>query len=151
SQNPAPAPSIAAIRTATITSGAVVATVRVSGVTAAENFISLVTPQLRGSRSDRLRDPSASAPSNTAGSSGPATTSSTGSASTTTPSVGSSSPSGASGGPSSSAANGTDAFKSATSRFGAPLRGSVGARASAATQAQASAAMGPNGIGNAAD
>ena len=142
-QNPGPAPSLAAIRTAKVTSGAIVSTIRITGVTSALNFFSLATPQLRGSRSDRGRDANAPSPtprnngSNSGGSSTPA-----------------SSPSGsgaAGSGSSQSGSNTSDAFKSATSRFGAPLRGSVQSRASAASQNAPSAAMGPNGIGNSAD
>jgi HlyD family secretion protein len=40
------------IRTATVSRGPVVNTLRLTGVTAAENFASLITPQLRGSRAD---------------------------------------------------------------------------------------------------
>jgi multidrug resistance efflux pump len=45
----------AAIRTATVQSGAVERTLRLSGVTAAEKYASLVAPQIRGSRSGRNR------------------------------------------------------------------------------------------------
>src|SRR5271165_3382575 len=45
-----------AIRTATVSSGPVINTLRLTGVTAAENFASLITPQLRGSRTDTDRE-----------------------------------------------------------------------------------------------
>src|SRR5438105_5671930 len=48
----------AGMRTAKVLPVSVEKTLRVTGATSAENFVSLVTPQLRGSRSDRLRDTS---------------------------------------------------------------------------------------------
>lgn len=45
----------AGIRTATVQTGAVARTLRLSGVTAAEKFVSLIAPQIRGSRSGRNR------------------------------------------------------------------------------------------------
>jgi len=53
-----------AIRTATVSRGPVVNTLRLTGVTAAENFVSLVTPQLRGSRSDATSAAASSRPAN---------------------------------------------------------------------------------------
>src|SRR5579872_1721007 len=50
----------AAVRTVRVAPGAVRSTVRLTGVTAASSFVSLVTPQLRGSRTDKLRDASTS-------------------------------------------------------------------------------------------
>jgi multidrug resistance efflux pump len=47
---------IGAIRTATVSSGPVINTLRLTGVTAAEHFASLVTPQLRFSRADKSRE-----------------------------------------------------------------------------------------------
>src|ERR1700683_5093186 len=44
-----------AIRTTVVTSGPVERTLRLTGVTAAANFASLLTPNLRGSRSDYAR------------------------------------------------------------------------------------------------
>src|SRR5207253_3002301 len=49
---PVPA-AVATIRTATVVAGSVESTLRLTGVTGAKNFVSLITPQLRGSRSDR--------------------------------------------------------------------------------------------------
>src|ERR1700682_4388418 len=72
--NQPPAPAAGAIRTATVKTGVVEATIRLSGATAAENFVSLITPQLRFSRSDRLRDGGAAAPSSSGGSATPAAT-----------------------------------------------------------------------------
>src|SRR5882762_5539358 len=60
--NAVPAPVIGAIRTAVAKPANIEKAIRITGVTAAENFVSLVTPQLRGSRIDRLRDPSSVAP-----------------------------------------------------------------------------------------
>src|ERR1051325_6639938 len=45
--------AMASLRTATVGTGSVESTLRLTGVTAAKNFVSLITPQLRGSRSDR--------------------------------------------------------------------------------------------------
>ncbi|MCU0247965.1 MAG: hypothetical protein MUC42_15450 [Bryobacter sp.] len=47
---------VAAVRTFTVSTGAVEKTIRLTGVTAAENFASLIVPQTRGSRSGRGRD-----------------------------------------------------------------------------------------------
>src|SRR5277367_6590944 len=47
---------VGAIRTATVSSGPVVNTLRLTGVTAAEKFASLITPQLRGSQADTDRE-----------------------------------------------------------------------------------------------
>src|SRR5713101_7401417 len=44
------APAAGAIRTGTVKTGVVESTIRLSGATAAENFVSLITPQLRFSR-----------------------------------------------------------------------------------------------------
>jgi HlyD family secretion protein len=44
------------IRTARVTVGPLNATIRVTGATVAENFVSLITPLLRGSRADTGRD-----------------------------------------------------------------------------------------------
>src|SRR4051794_5270139 len=53
---PASGPAgVTALRTATAFRGDVVRTVRLTGSTAAERFASLLVPQLRGSRSDTLR------------------------------------------------------------------------------------------------
>src|SRR5258708_33246770 len=108
-QPSAPAPG--AIRTATVKTGVVESTIRLSGATAAENFVSLITPQLRFSRSDRLRDGGAAAPPSSGGSATPAATASNSSA--------------AAHGGSSPAPGASSAFKSATSRFGGSLRGSA--------------------------
>lgn len=115
------------IRTATVSQGPVMNTIRLTGVTAAENYVSLVTPQLRGSRSDKDRNLSARAAAATGA------------------------------GPSSaSSATGTTkaptAFQNATSRFSTGgLRGSVTRHGSAVTIKQPSPAMGATGLGNAAD
>ena len=113
-------------------------TVRITGVTAAANYVSLITPQLRGSRADGLRTSTASTP---------------GATTTATQSTSSSASAGSDASVSSSAPGASSAFQSATKRFGSTLRGSSsgsGASASANTPAQ-SASMGPTGIGTAAD
>jgi HlyD family secretion protein len=131
-------PAAGAIRTATVKTGMVEATLRLSGSTAAENFVSLITPQLRFSRSDRQRDTSAAAPA------AASTTNSTASTSTSASSA---------GGASSTAPGASSAFQSATNRFGGTLRGSAPASSSPAsgTSAPASSAMGAGGLGSAAD
>src|ERR1017187_2510171 len=52
----AKASSAVLVRTAAVTAGPVDATIRLTGVTAAENFASLLRPSLRGSRSGFGRD-----------------------------------------------------------------------------------------------
>lgn len=130
------APAAGAIRTATVRTGVVEATIRLSGATAAENFVSLMTPQLRFSRSDRSRDTS------TAAAPAAAATSTTAPASTNSTS-----------GASSAAPGASSAFQSATNRFGGTLRGSVPASSSGSggSTPAASSAMGSSGIGSAAD
>ena len=61
--------AISAIRTAKVVSGPVEQTLRITGVTAAANYASLVTPNLRGSRTDYGRDSSTLATSSTTSSS----------------------------------------------------------------------------------
>jgi len=65
-RSPQPARGVksGAIRTATVSSGPVVNTLRLTGVTAAENSASLVTPQLRGSRSDATSTVTQARPAN---------------------------------------------------------------------------------------
>jgi HlyD family secretion protein len=119
---------IGAIRTATVSRGPVANTLRLTGVTAAENFASLVTPQLRGSRSDKNRDLSGSTAASASGTSSSA-------ASTT-----------------SGTTKAPPAFQNATNRFSTGgLRGSVGQRPSAAVAKPDSPALGASGLGNAAD
>ncbi len=137
SNQPAPqAPG--AIRTATVKTGIVEATLRLSGSTAAENFVTLITPQLRFSRSDRQRDTSGAAPA------AASTTNSTASTSTSAAST---------SGASSAAPGASSSFKSATNRFGGTLRGSAPASSSPASRnsSAASGAMGAGGLGSAAD
>src|ERR1700682_5043539 len=133
--NQPPVPAAGAIRTATVKTGAVETTIRLSGATAAENFVSLMTPQLRFSRSDRSRDTSAAAPAAAAAATtAPASTNSTAS--------------------SAAAPGAPSAFQSATNRFGGTLRGSAPASSSSGSSASApaaSSAMGSGGLGSAAD
>lgn len=140
-----PAPAMTSLRTAKVAPGAVERTVRLTGVTAAANFVSLVTPQLRGSRTDKLRDASASSTTTASSSSSTSATSASGSSTAT-------SGSGSTTASSSSAPDASSAFQSATSRFGGTLRGSAAATSSSkAGSATQSATMGPNGLGTAAD
>jgi HlyD family secretion protein len=57
--DPAATAAIAQLRTHSVSTGAVSKTIRVTGITAAEKFVSLIAPQLRSSRSGRGRDASA--------------------------------------------------------------------------------------------
>ena len=125
------------IRSAPVTTGTVVNTIRISGVTAAASYVSLITPQLRGSRTDGLRNSAAGASASTSSGTTASTASKTGSDSSVA----------------SSAPGGSSAFQSATKRFGSTLRGSSSsASGSAGANTPApSTAMGPNGIGTAAD
>ncbi len=66
----APAPAQVAVRTATVATGGVDQTIRLTGVTAAEKFVSLVTPQLRASRGGRGRDAGGPAQASMAGGTG---------------------------------------------------------------------------------
>ncbi|MCX6594760.1 MAG: HlyD family efflux transporter periplasmic adaptor subunit [Acidobacteria bacterium] len=66
----APAPAQVALRTATVSTGGVEQTIRLTGVTAAEKFVSLVTPQLRANRGGRGRDAGGPAQASMAGGTG---------------------------------------------------------------------------------
>ena len=113
------------IRTAPVTAGVLEATVRLTGTTSAENFVSLISPQLRGSRAgtgrDRVGVSAAAAPPKLS----------------VTPSV-----SASSGG------NLSAALKASTSRLSsATAAGASGSTASSA----GSAAMGSSGLGSTSD
>ena len=132
SQLPAPPPS-ANVHFASIGPGTVHPTIRLAGVTEAKNALSLLAPELSGSRTGRSRTASAGtapAASSTASSSASA------SASTTFSSAPSASP----------------AFRSATTRFGGgALRGSAAAApapAAAAPAPKATESLGAGGLGS---
>lgn len=122
--------------------GTIQKTLRLTGVTAAENFVSLITPQLRGSRSDRQRDTSGTSTATTPTRSTPAAAGAAGGTTGSTNANGTA----ASG-------NGSSALQSATNRFGGTLRGSSsGARASASSGTPASSStFGASGVGSALD
>ena len=126
--------ALPAIRTASITSGPIEKTLRLTGVTAAANYVSLITPRLRGSRSDHNRDLS---------------TSSTAAAASTSPASSSSS---ATSTGTSSAPNASAAFTAATSRLGSSSTAPAPATStSTAPAAATSTAMGPSGLGTTSD
>ncbi len=121
-----------AIRTGAIASGPIEKTLRLTGVTAAANYVSLITPRLRGSRSDHNRDLS--------------TASTT--AALTTASASTSSSSTSTG--TSSAPNASAAFTAATSRLGSSSAAPA-ASSSSSPAASTSTAMGPSGLGSTSD
>ncbi|MGA2602346.1 MAG: efflux RND transporter periplasmic adaptor subunit [Bryobacteraceae bacterium] len=126
------AAALPSIRTASITSGPLEKTLRLTGVTAAANYVSLITPRLRGSRSDHNRDLSTA--STTAAATGATSQSSSTSSATGT----------------SSAPNASAAFTAATSRLGSAST-SPAASTSASSAASPSTAMGPSGLGTTSD
>jgi HlyD family secretion protein len=141
-----------AIPTAQAQSGGVQQTIRLTGTTAAEKFVSLVTPQLRSSRSGRGRQSSGTGSAQQSGtqnlaSSRGAAISSTAAAVTAAPGGG-----GAGGGQGTagfSAPSASSAMRQATTRVG-NARSSGGSRstgAAASTQA-ASEALGSDGLGS---
>lgn len=146
-----PAPAEMGIRAAAIQAGTVTRTVRLSGTTQARNFYSLLTPELHGSRSGRNRTASAAS----AGSTSPGATSPGTTASSSTTASGASAASSSSTAASSAAPGASQAFQTATSRFGGTLRGSVPASQSSAmsgaAQTPVSAAVGPSGLGSTGD
>ena len=132
SQLPAPPPT-AGVRTASIGPGIVHPTIRLTGVTEARNALSLLAPELSGSRAGRNRTASGATaqPASSTASSSP-----------------SSSPTFF------SAPSATSAFRSATTRFGGgALRGSAAAPSAAPTAAapKASGALGTSGLGSTGD
>ncbi len=155
----------ATIRTASAGPGRVVQTIRLTGVTAAENFVSLITPQLRANRSGRGRDGGGSqVQASMSGSTSVQGAGSTRTASSGSASGGSSGGSGmaSGGGTGASAAGGTgasagfaapssgSAFRSATSRV-ASSRASTTRSASASSSrgsTAGSSATGSDGLGS---
>lgn len=131
----AAAAAVASVRTAKVTAGSLDSAIRLTGVTAAENFVSLVTPQLRGSRSGAGRDrqtvqQAAALPS----------LSSSGATASTNSS--------ASAGSSSSGLSG--ALRSATSRVSTPSSSAASTATSSTSTTSSSAAMGADGLGSTA-
>lgn len=155
-----------AIRTASVTSGTVTETLRLTGATAAERFVSLITPQLRGNRGgggggDSRRGGGSTFQASMSGSSGVSGGSSSrsgGSSSSVSSSSGSgdsssvaSSSSSASAGGSSGGRGsaGSSAFKAATTRGGSSKSSSSSrSSGSSASAAAASAALGGEGLGS---
>lgn len=148
-----PAPAELGIRSATIGTGTVERTIRLSGTTQARNFYSLLAPELRGSRSGRNRTASSAS---TSSSTGTATASNSSGSSNSSGAAGTSATGGAAANTTSTAApSATSAFQAATSRFGGTLRGSLPAsqspaKSSSATAA-ASATLGATGLGSTGD
>lgn len=156
----------APVRTAVVGPAKIERTIRLSGITAAEKFVTLITPQLRASRSGRNRD---SATAVTATQSGSTSVAGAGSSSSSNSSSGSSGSSsggsdadtvassssavtGGSAAASSSSSNGfsapssTSAFKAATSRLSTAKSSS--ATSSRSTAASTSEALGTDGLGS---
>src|SRR5258708_3789135 len=133
-----------AIRTARIVPGPVERTVRLTGVTAAANFASLITPRLIGSRTGFGRD-SSSAVSSASQSSGSSSSSSSSSASSSSASKSSSS----------SAPNASSAFTAATSRVGSSSSSSSSSSTSSSNSSSSggssASALGSSGLGSTSD
>jgi len=154
-----PAPTRAqTVRTETVQRGTIQRTVRLTGVTQARNFFTLLAPELRGSRTGKNRTSTATASSGSPGTGGSgtsATGTAVGGSGQSTGSSASSSTAAASTGGSSSAPGATSAFRAATSRFGATLRGSAptasSTNKSATATTPASASLGGSGLGSTGD
>ncbi len=137
-------------RTAAVTDGTVVTrTIRLTGITAAEKFESLIAPRLRASRSGRNRQAAAGITASRAGSTSvPGYRSSTSSASSSSAASGSggmtvTSSSAAMGGGSSSTSS---AFRAATSRLGSSRATTSSSRST--SSAASSEALGSDGLGS---
>lgn len=129
----AAAAAVASVRTAKVTAGSLDSAIRLTGVTAAENFVSLVTPQLRGSRSGAGRDrqavQQAAALPSLSSSGATASTNSSASAGTAASSL-------------------SGALRSATSRVSTPAPSAP--KSSSTSTASSSTAMGSDGLGSTA-
>jgi HlyD family secretion protein len=137
------------VRSARVATGGLVATIRLSGATGAENFASLITPQLRGSRSGLGRDrqsvqTAAAVPSLSGGSA--AAGSSSAPASGTTPTSSSSS----SATPGAASSNMSSALRASTSRVGVTPAAPSPPASTSSTSATPSATMGADGTGSTA-
>ncbi|MBI4876221.1 MAG: HlyD family efflux transporter periplasmic adaptor subunit [Acidobacteria bacterium] len=135
-------------RTAKIAPGSVERSFRLTGVTAAENFVSLISPQLRGSRSDRGRRSSGGGGSS--GDGGQQIQSTARSSSGNTPSVSTGGSDSGVTSTSSAASSGTSnsAFRSATSRSAQSSAISRGGGSTRSTGGSSSAALGSDGLGS---
>lgn len=129
----------AAFRTAVVSTGSVERTLRLSGATGAERFVSLVSPQLRGSRSGFGRD-----------------NNSTGGGSSPTTSVQAKQGGNASAASSSGNASGTpnmsSGLRAATSRLSTPrtpgTSTTTGSSSASGSAASASSSLGSDGLGS---
>ncbi len=132
-----------AVRTAAATAGTLDATVRLTGITAAENFSSIMSPQMRGSRGGFGRDRSNATASTTP----TATVTSNASNSNANGASGSSSPASSAGG-----GNLSSALRASTSRVGpnasSTASGTSSASSKTKTSSDTSTAMGTSGIGS---
>ena len=150
-------PETAALRTATITTGDIQRTIRLSGVVTAERFAALMAPRLRGSRPPSGSSGTAAASTSTASASSTGATSTasstTGSTSqnaattsTNTALTGQGATAGAPGAPTSS----LGAIRGTTNRFGDRQAAQAGANTSttASGGATSSTALGASGLGS---
>jgi len=157
-------PETAALRTATITTGDIQRTIRLSGVVTAERFAALMAPRLRGSRPASGSGGAGGASTSTAVKPSSSTTSTTSSSSTATPSTTSSTSqnaaptstntavtgqgatSGAPGAPTSS----LGAIRGTTNRFGDRQAAQTSANTSttASGTTPSSTALGASGLGS---
>jgi HlyD family secretion protein len=126
----APSPSVfSGIRTAAVATGTVEESLRLTGVTAAEDYASLLSPRLRGSRSDMLR------------SGGSIDTTATSASAALQPLAGSNSS------VATASSNLSSALQAATSRI-APTSSSSSASSSTSDSTTTSTAMGSSGLGS---
>jgi HlyD family secretion protein len=131
--------------------GAIRQTIRLTGTTAAEKFVSLVTPQLRASRSGRGRQASGSGSAQQSGTTSVATSASRGASVASTATAVTGAPGGGSGQSTAgfSAPSSSSAMRQATTRVGGARSG--GARSSVASSARQPApseALGSDGLGS---
>ncbi len=144
--------AVAAVRTMRVGPGSIRRSLRLTGVTSAENFVSLISPQLRGSRSDRGRHGSSGGGSSA--SDVPQQVQSTAgrsSSSGSTPSVSAGGSGDSSGVSSTSSAGnsggGSSSFRAATSRSAQSSAISRGASSGSGRSSGASATVGSDGLG----
>jgi len=159
-QNPAPAtagsPGLAAVRTASIGRGNLIRTIRLTGSTGAEKFASLLVPQLRGSRSDGLREAklftSPGADFTVTPNNGKSSTSSSSTASASTSSTGSSGTGSSDGQVASTMGQSNTgqsaALQSATSRVGGSNRSGGSGSLTPSAPPPISTALGDQGLGS---
>lgn len=145
----------AVVRTATVGRGMLNKTIRLSGTTGAEKFVSLVTPQLRGSRSRRNSDGSTPQLASVAA---PLVVQSNartgvGRSATTSPSASTSSDGSVSSTAGSTRSSGSQAFQSATSRVsrGTSSSANSGSGSGGATSSTSSSGSANGGLGSTAN